>query len=359
MEKKYKGAVYTWLMTGCVMVLMMVVVGGITRLTESGLSMVRWEPIIGTLPPLTAEKWQQEFEAYQATPEFQVYNNHFSLDDFKKIYFWEYVHRLLGRILGLVFLFPAIYFWTKGAFDSRMKKQVVIIFLGGLFQGVLGWYMVKSGLVDQPHVSHYRLAAHLSTALALAAYIFWVSMEWKPFRPVSAPGVHKWSIGLLVVLGIQIVYGAFVAGLKAGKMYNTFPKMGRTWIPNEIGTTFDIHGWWAILENGLPIQLIHRYMAYLVVGIVLWIVWQIRSSHSGLRPAANLLLILVGMQFLLGVFTLLYAVPISLGVLHQLGAVLLLLGVVYLIKKTSPSMVQSKRNSAQEIETEKTKPVAV
>ncbi|EON74914.1 Heme A synthase, cytochrome oxidase biogenesis protein Cox15-CtaA [Lunatimonas lonarensis] len=331
----YRGAVYTWLITGCVMVLMMVVVGGITRLTQSGLSMVRWEPIIGTLPPLTEEKWQQEFEAYQATPEYKVYNNHFSLDDFKGIYFWEYVHRLLGRIVGLVFLIPAIFFWRKGAFDGRMKKQVVIIFFGGLFQGVLGWYMVKSGLVDRPHVSHFRLAAHLSTALALAAYIFWVSLEWKPFKQIHAPEIRKWSIGLLVVLGIQIVYGAFVAGLKAGKMYNTFPKMGRTWFPNEITTAFDIHGWMAVIENGIPIQLIHRYLAYLVVGMVVWVAWSIYKKHKGLQPAALLLVALVTVQFLLGVFTLLYAVPVSLGVLHQLGAVFLLLGVIYLIKKTS------------------------
>ncbi|WP_209331739.1 COX15/CtaA family protein [Lunatimonas salinarum] len=332
---KYRGAVYTWLMTGCVMVLMMVVVGGITRLTQSGLSMVRWEPIVGTLPPLTAEKWQQEFEAYQATPEFEVYNSHFSLADFKKIYFWEYVHRLLGRIVGLVFIFPALFFWLKGAFNARMKRQVIIIFFGGLFQGVLGWYMVMSGLVDQPHVSHFRLAAHLSTALTLAAYIFWVSLEWKPFKTVEAEGVRRLGVGLMVILGIQIVYGAFVAGLKAGKMYNTFPKMGKNWFPTELGAAFDIHGVLAVVDNGIPIQLIHRYLAYLVVIGVVWIWWKIRSAYPKLRFAGNLLLGLVTLQFLLGVFTLVYAVPVSLGVLHQLGAALLLLGLVYLIKKTS------------------------
>lgn len=332
----YRSAIYSWLLIGCVMVILMVIIGGITRLTQSGLSMVKWEPIVGAIPPLTEKKWQEEFDAYKATPEFEAYNSHFSLSDFKKIYFWEYLHRLIGRIVGLVFIFPALFFWIKGAFDSRMKKQVVIIFLGGLFQGVLGWYMVKSGLVDQPHVSHFRLAAHLSTALALAAYIFWVSLEWKAFRPVPDRKLHKLSVVALVLLSVQIIYGAFVAGLKAGKMYNTFPKMGRSWFPSELGAAFDIHGVAAIVESGTVIQLTHRYLAYLVVAVVLVIWWKIiRSAQYELGFAGALLLTLVGVQFLLGVFTLLYAVPITLGVLHQLGAVFLLLALIYLVKKTS------------------------
>lgn len=335
MDNRYQKAVYYWLMTGAILVLLMVVIGGITRLTESGLSMVKWEPIMGTIPPLNEADWQVEFDAYRASPEYQHYNSHFELEDFKKIYFWEYLHRLIGRFIGLVFLFPALFFWIKGAFSPKMKKKVVIIFLGGLFQGVLGWYMVKSGLVDKPHVSHYRLAAHLSTAFALVAYIYWVAMDWKQDRQFPHSKVRNWSIVLLIVLGIQIFYGAFVAGLKAGKMYNTFPKMGRDWIPSELSYAFDLHGIAAIVEGGGVVQLIHRYIAYLVFGIVLYMWVFVRKHHQALLESANWLLGLVSLQFLLGVFTLLLEVPISLGVLHQIVAALLLLAVVNILRKSN------------------------
>lgn len=335
MHNRYQKAVYNWLMAGAVMVLLMVVIGGITRLTQSGLSMVRWEPIIGTIPPLNEADWLSEFEAYKSSPEYQHYNSHFELDDFKKIYFWEYIHRLIGRLIGLVFLFPAIFFWIKGSFSASMKIKVIIIFFGGLFQGVLGWYMVKSGLVDKPHVSHYRLAAHLSTALALVAYIYWVAMDWKQQKQFFVPKVRNWSITILFVLGIQIVYGAFVAGLKAGKMYNTFPKMGREWIPSELSYAFDLHGFAAIFEGGGVVQLLHRYIAYLVLGMVLYTWWIVMKHHQVLLSSANWLLVLVSFQFLLGVFTLLWAVPVSLGVLHQLMAAFLLLAVVNILRKSS------------------------
>ncbi|SMD45997.1 cytochrome c oxidase assembly protein subunit 15 [Aquiflexum balticum DSM 16537] len=331
----YQNAVHTWLMAGVILVLLMVVIGGVTRLTQSGLSMVRWEPIIGAIPPTTAEQWQQEFVEYQASPEFKAYNSHFTLSDYKQIYFWEYLHRLIGRMVGLVFIFPAMFFWVKGVFDLRMKKQVMLIFLGGLFQGFLGWYMVKSGLVDMPHVSHYRLTAHLSTALALAAYIYWLSLEWKIFTRIEAPTIKKGTIALTVLLGIQIIYGGLVAGLKAGKMYNTFPKMGRTWFPSDLNTALDLHGVFSLFANGVVVQFIHRYLAYLVIGGVILLWWRIKKNASELRPLGDYLLIMVGIQFFLGVLTLIWAVPVSLGLLHQMGAVVLLLGLVKMVKKTA------------------------
>ncbi|WP_200862456.1 COX15/CtaA family protein [Indibacter alkaliphilus] len=332
---KYRSAVHSWLMTGVILVLLMVVIGGITRLTQSGLSMVRWEPITGAIPPLTAEQWQHEFEEYQGSPEFKAYNYHFTLNDFKQIYFWEYLHRLVGRVVGLVFLFPAIFFWIKDVFDVRMRKQVLLIFLGGLFQGVLGWYMVKSGLVDKPHVSHYRLAAHLSTALALAGYIYWVALEWKPLKKVPSKAINRATIVLLSLLSIQIVFGAFVAGLKAGKMFNTFPKMGLTWFPSDLNTAFELSGGFAIFENGIVVQFIHRYLAYLIVFGVIWLWWGIKKYAFKLLPLGNFLLVMVGVQFLLGVLTLIWAIPVSLGVLHQLGAVIVFLTLITLLKRTS------------------------
>lgn len=334
-SKKYTKSIYYWLMTGVALVVILVIIGGITRLTQSGLSMVRWEPIVGTIPPLNHEQWENEFAQYRSSPEFRVNNSHFTLQNFKQIYFWEYFHRLIGRLVGLVFLFPALFFWIQGVFDTRMKKQVILIFLGGLFQGVLGWYMVKSGLVDKPYVSHYRLAAHLSTALALAAYIYWVALEWKPIRKRATFSIRKAGIGLMLILGLQIIFGAFVAGLKAGKVFNTFPKMGRDWLPSDLGYAYKYHGIIVIFENGIVVQFVHRCLAYLVVAGVIWLWWKIKNNYPDFFNISNILLFLVCIQFLIGVLTLIWAVPISLGVIHQVGAVILLLGVVHLIKKAS------------------------
>ena len=335
-KNHYRKGIFIWLIIGCVMVTGMVVVGGITRLTQSGLSMVKWEPIKGAIPPLTEEAWQEEFRAYQSSPEYEVYNTHFGLSEFKQIYFWEYFHRLLGRIVGVVFLFPCIYFWVKGAFTPRLKKQVVIIFLGGLFQGVLGWYMVMSGLVDMPYVSHYRLAAHLITALALIAYIYWVALEVRGTRISQDKLMHRLSIGMLVLVGVQILYGAFVAGLKAGLMYSTFPKMGYQWIPEELGIGFQMYGLMAIFENHGVVQLIHRVLgvAVLVMVSIIWV--KARKSTASISLAGNILFALVIIQFLLGVLTLIYAVPITLGVFHQFGAVLVLFSIIYLMYITRP-----------------------
>ncbi len=313
----------------------MVVIGGITRLTQSGLSIVEWKPISGIIPPLSQDEWQETFQKYKESPEFLHLRRNFTLDNFKEIYFWEYLHRLLGRIIGIIFLLPFIYFWAKGYLNAKLKRKLLIILILGLFQGVLGWYMVKSGLVNVPHVSHYRLAAHLTTALGLAAYIFWVILDFIPHKKIKDGALFKWNIVFLILLILQICYGAFVAGLKAGKWYNTFPKMGHQWIPDSFTSEFEYYGNLAIFESPPVVQFIHRGFAYVifVLGIIIFL-----HAYRKLKSVPNLvslLLILIIIQFALGVFTLLYAVPVSLGVVHQVFATFLLLCSVALIKKTN------------------------
>ncbi|WP_143960906.1 COX15/CtaA family protein [Litoribacter populi] len=341
MHTSFQKSIYLWLISGALLVTMMVVVGGITRLTQSGLSMVKWEPITGAIPPLTEEAWQVEFEAYQQSPEFEFFNTHFELSDFKKIFFWEYFHRLLGRIVGLVFLVPCIYFWAKRAFSSKLKKQVIIIFLGGLFQGVLGWYMVKSGLVDKPYVSHYRLAAHLLTALALVGYIYWVAMEVKGVKKKPNALLNKLGWSMLVLMSVQILYGAFVAGLKAGLMYNTFPKMGQNWVPAELSYGVDMFGWGGLFESHGIVQLVHRILGMTVLILSFIILLNGVKSDGYLRKVSFYQGLAVFVQFGLGIWTLLAAVPIELGVLHQVGAVGVLLSVIYLVFVTKKQTEQS------------------
>jgi cytochrome c oxidase assembly protein subunit 15 len=326
--------IYIWLITGCVLVLTMVVVGGITRLTQSGLSMVKWEPIIGILPPLSEEAWVAEFDLYKQTPEYKVINKDFGLDDFKRIFFWEYVHRLLARVIGLVFLFPFIYFLIKGYFNKRLLSQTLIIFLGGAFQGFLGWYMVKSGLADKPHVSHYRLAAHLLTATTLAVYIYSVALEVKGVKRFGDSVYRKSLIGLMILVAFQFLYGAFVAGLKAGKIFTNFPKMGYQWFPAEFADVIAENGLWALIESHGIVQLIHRILGVSIFFFVLSLLIVLRKRVSPMYLWLKGLFGIVLLQVLLGIFTLIYAVPIWMGVLHQLIAVILILYLYNMIYKS-------------------------
>lgn len=302
----------------------MVVIGGITRLTQSGLSMVEWKPIMGIIPPISTEDWMREFDLYKSSPEFKFYNSQFTLSDFKSIFFWEYLHRLLGRIIGLVFIIPGFIFWVKGFFTPKMKRNVIIIFLGGILQGFLGWFMVKSGLVDNPHVSHYRLAAHLLTALALIVYIYWVALLYSKYdskRSVSLINV-KWFYVLIAFFSVQIMYGAFVAGLKAGKMYNSFPKMGEVWLPTELIAAFSKNPVLALVESPSVIQLMHRILGVLCL-ILTWLLF-IKIKDKA-QKEAFVFLSLVLLQVLIGIGTLLFVVPISFGVIHQTIAIFILI----------------------------------
>jgi heme a synthase len=327
-------SVIIWLLAGCVLIFAMVVVGGITRLTKSGLSIVEWNVISGTLPPLSERQWLEEFEKYKQFPEYQKLNYNFTLADYKSIFWWEYIHRLLGRVIGLVFIIPFAYFLVRKKFSKPLLKQVLILFGLGALQGFLGWFMVKSGLINKPHVSHYRLALHLITAFTAFAYSLWLAMNLifdKKEHYVAQPALKKLAYLFFGVLVLQIVYGAFVAGLKAGFVYNTFPKMGSSWIADGVTA---IQPFYKNFVEGLAgVQFVHRYLGFLVLGIPFYM-WM-KSKRFALLTrqifAIQALVFAVVIQFLLGVFTLLYQVPVSLGVIHQAGAMVLLAITIYII----------------------------
>ena len=323
----YKPIIY-WLLTGCFLIFIMVVIGGITRLTHSGLSMSDWRLISGTIPPLNDIEWQKAFELYKQFPEFQKINYDFTLSDFKSIFWWEYLHRLLGRLIGITFIIPFLIFWARKKISKELMPKLLIALAMGAFQGFLGWYMVKSGLVDKPQVSHYRLAAHLSTALLTFAYVFWLALgeiyKGKENEGEKQPLLSKLSKVYLGVLSIQIIYGAFVAGLKAGNLYNTFPKMGSKWIPESVTA---LEPWWSnFIEGHAGVQFTHRIIAFILVGLTASIAYLAskKDINQTQKTAVASLCLFVVIQFSLGVFTLIYKVPVSLGVLHQVGAFLLL-----------------------------------
>jgi cytochrome c oxidase assembly protein subunit 15 len=331
MENQQNKSVIIWLLTGCLLIFLMVVIGGITRLTHSGLSMVDWNPIMGFIPPLNDADWNVAFEKYKLYPEYQLVNTHFTIEEFKSIFFWEYLHRVIGRVIGLVFIIPFIYFLIRKRLSKKVIFQSLILLAMGGLQGFIGWWMVKSGLVKNPDVSHYRLATHLITAFLTFAYTFWVALsliyeqsENSYFRSLKV----LLSV-IFVVTVVQIIYGAFVAGLNAGFVMNTFPKMGDQWISDSVTAITPI--WVNFVEGIGGVQFIHRYLAYVVVGLILYFAITCRKYNLSTRQnlATKLMLYAVGVQFLLGVFTLLYAVPVWLGVVHQVGAFLLLSTIVY------------------------------
>jgi cytochrome c oxidase assembly protein subunit 15 len=316
-------AISNWLLLVALMVLAMVVVGGITRLTESGLSIVKWEPISGALPPLGDGAWQAEFAAYKSSPQYQLVNTGMSLADFKTIFFWEYVHRLLGRTIGLVFALPLAWFaWQRAIPKTYGWKLVAILALGGL-QGAIGWWMVASGLVDRPEVSHIRLAIHLLTALAIFSACLWVALDLRALardpraRPARMPTAGIWA---LCFLALQLMYGAYVAGLDAGFAYNSWPKMGDEWFPSE---TPMLAPWLRnLVDNPIVVQFIHRWLAWAVaalVALLAGIAWQ-----RGRRGHALALILAVALQISLGIATLLSGVAIPIAASHQGMAVLLL-----------------------------------
>ncbi len=316
-----------WLLTGFFLVYLMVVIGGITRLTGSGLSMADWKPILGAMPPMNEAEWMEKFELYKATPEFKIINNDFTLEDFKTIFWWEFIHRDLGRLIGLIFFIPFLIFWFKKKFDRPFLKKMIILFILGGFQGVLGWFMVASGLDQIPHVSHYRLAAHLVTALFVMMYILWVVLDLVYPKEKERPndGIRKLGVIMISMVGVQLIYGAFVAGLKAGFGNHTLSSVVA--MPYEFGS---------ILTNGFTVLFMHRYLAIAIFLFAIYIWYKSKGLQlTGRRiQAANFLLVSVVIQFLLGVLALLYSVPVELGVIHQAGAVLVLSSTLYLIHES-------------------------
>ena len=306
--------VAAWLILCAAMVFAMVVVGGVTRLTHSGLSMVEWRPLAGALPPLSQADWQELFLKYQQTPEFRMVNHAMDLDGFKTIFWWEYVHRLLGRTIGLVFLLPFAFFLVRRRLGKPLLWKLSGIFLLGALQGALGWYMVASGLVDDPRVSHFRLTAHLGVALAIFAAEMWVAFDL--LVPKKHPRKLLETILPLLVFAMALT-GGMVAGLRAGYAYNTFPLMNGALVPPE---TFLLEPWWRnFAYNMAAVQLAHRCGFWLLAVLVPLAWWRGRGT-----PAANLLLGLFVLQAALGISTLLLGVPLALAAAHQAGAVLLL-----------------------------------
>jgi len=326
MNKDNNKVIY-WLLTGCILIFIMVVVGGITRLTHSGLSISNYKLISGTIPPMNEVEWNAAFDLYKQYPEYQKLNNNFELKDFKDIYFWEWLHRVIGRFIGLVFLIPFLFFLIKKQLSkATIKKSIILLTLGG-FQGFLGWYMVKSGLVDNPDVSHYRLAAHLTTAFITFAYTFWVALDLmfpnKKEINKKLRNLIRLALGILI---LQIIYGAFVAGLDAGFIHNHWPMMNEGMFIHETVYIEQNPLYKNFIEGKSGVQFVHRILAYVVVLSILMIWYRTRKLEitQNQKKGTNLLLIMVGVQFLLGVLTLVLQVPVWLGVAHQVGAFLLL-----------------------------------
>lgn len=322
---KGKKAILIWLWTGMIMIVLMIAIGGITRLTHSGLSMVDWKPLMGAIPPTSESQWQNSFELYQQYPEYREKNFDMTLEEYKKIFFWEYLHRLWGRLMGIVFIIPFLVFWKKGYLHPPLFKRFIWILIGGGLVGGLGWFMVISGLKNKPEVSHYRLAIHLIAAFSLLIYIYWQSLLIKYNKHLENNSkILKWPMWLIALTILQIVYGAFVAGLKAGLIHNTFPLMGDSFIHEN---TFSLSPFWEnLVDHKDGVQFIHRMLAYLIFILVFVLGLKYRNlKGQEWFKSLNLAMVIVSIQFFLGVMTLLLRVPISIGVLHQFGAILLLL----------------------------------
>lgn len=319
-----------WLYIVAGLVFAMVIVGGATRLTDSGLSITEWKPILGAIPPLNDADWQDAFRKYQTIPEYHLVNKGMSLESFKYIYWWEWSHRFLGRFIGVAFFVPFVIFLATRRIEKQAIPRLLGLFVLGGLQGLLGWFMVKSGLVDRVDVSHYRLSAHLTLAVTIYTAILWTAVGFgKPSRRVFASrrGIEAFS---LIGLGLlQVAIGGFVAGLKAGLNYNTWPLMADKLIPPGLGM---MSPWWMnLFENPMTVQFIHRFVAYTLFGVTLAHALRYRSS------TANVLVASVVGQAILGICTLLWHVPISLALVHQGGALVMLAAAVVHLHRVASS----------------------
>jgi cytochrome c oxidase assembly protein subunit 15 len=325
-----------WLLSICLLVFLMVVLGGVTRLTGSGLSMVEWQPLTGFIPPTTDSDWQELFDRYRQFPEFLKVNQDMDLAGFKDIFWLEFLHRVLGRIIGIAFLVPFLYFMIRGMIPRNLAPKLVVMFILGGLQGLLGWYMVKSGLVNDPHVSQYRLTAHLMLAVAIFCFILWTALnliaEQKPYKEFM-PDMRKLpgkTVMLIIFVVITMVSGGFVAGLKAGLIYNTFPLMGDSLIAPGV---YSMQPWYlAMLDDAITVQFNHRVMAlttfFLIIGVYLY---QLRLNlPSRTTILFRLVIIAAVIQLALGISTLLLRVPVAIAASHQAGALVLLTTLVLL-----------------------------
>jgi len=330
-QNRYDRQVASWLLFCAAVILGMIVLGGVTRLTNSGLSMVEWKPLMGIVPPLSEQAWQETFDKYRLFPEYQKVNRGMSLEDFKSIFMFEYLHRVLGRLIGLLFFLPLVYFAVRGRIRQGLLPKLILLFFLGGCQGLLGWYMVKSGLVDNPRVSQYRLTAHLGLAVAIYAYMLWLAFDLLfRGRAVTGPGPFAGTSLLLVgLVYLMILSGGLVAGIRAGFAYSTWPLMGDTFIPR--GLYAGTPAWLDMFEDITTVQFNHRMFAYLlvvVIGVFATLVY--RSGVGGrARLAVNFLLATLVVQVVLGISTLLLHVPVALAAAHQCVAMLLLAAALF------------------------------
>ncbi len=321
-------AVRWWLISVAAMIAIMVLVGGATRLTESGLSIVEWKPVAGTLPPLNPEQWTEAFEAYKTIPQYRELNAGMNLSEFKTIFWWEWSHRLLGRVIGVVYLLPFLWFLWRGVVGAELRRRLWLIFGLGALQGAVGWWMVASGLSQRVEVSQYRLATHLVLALLIFAGIVWTLCRLGERTPLAAaPSRLKiTALALLALTFVQLYLGALVAGLRAGKIYNTWPDIDGAFIPSTARLFFDAPWWRNLFENTLMVQFEHRMIAYAL--LVMAVLHAIDAVHSRAgRLVVNGALRLVGVitvQATLGILTLLNQVPMDLALAHQAVAIAVL-----------------------------------
>lgn len=323
-----------WLLVCCATIFAMIILGGVTRLTGSGLSMVQWEPIMGVLPPLNQSEWEETFRLYQQYPEYKLKNFAMSLGEFKSIFWFEYGHRLLGRSIGIIFLLPFLFFLVKGRIDRSLTPKLITMFVLGGLQGLMGWYMVKSGLVDEPHVSQYRLTAHLALAVIIYTYMLWVALDLlypniNENIKSSNRKLAQLSLIITAIIFITVLSGGFVAGTRAGFAFNTFPLMDGRLIP--VGLFELSPAWRNFFENIVTVQFDHRLLAtllFLAIPTFWWIAGK-SQQESHITTGLHLLLAALALQLTLGITTLLLVVPVTLAAAHQAGAIILLTASIF------------------------------
>ena len=327
-------AIRTWLTVIALMIVAMVVVGGATRLTDSGLSITEWKPIHGVIPPLNEGEWQEEFSRYKQIPQYEIVNAGMTLAEFQTIFWWEWAHRLLGRLIGVVVLVPMIFFWATGRLEPQLRPRMVAIFLLGGLQGAVGWWMVASGLTERIDVSQYRLTIHLTLACLILAYVVWVARSIAPTWRPSTASLRFGASVVVALLLVQIALGGLVAGLNAGFVYNTWPLMDGRLVPADFLT---VSPWWLNFgENIATVQFTHRIGAYVVFAAALFHAWQARGSEQA--SGALILAGLVTLQAALGIATLTSGMILQLALLHQLGAVVVLWAAVTHLRAMSPPL---------------------
>jgi len=344
LQAKQDKQVASWLIFVASVIFFMIMLGGATRLTSSGLSMVDWKPIMGVIPPLTDTDWTETFERYKEFPEYQKKNAGMSLDSFKSIFYFEYFHRILGRLIGLFFLVPFLYFWSKGAIRRKMLPQMIALFILGGMQGLLGWYMVKSGLVNEPNVSQYRLTAHLISAVLLFSYLLWVAFGLLKKSAAELTNLtevdeaisnrfYRYAKALTGLIVFMIFSGGFVAGTKAGYAYNTFPLMAGKMIPDGLYTMQPF--WLNWFENITTIQFNHRLIAYSLFFVVPLFAFNLIKNNVSSRctTAAKFFIGILFIQIALGISTLVFHMPVAIAVSHQGGAIILLTIAIFITRE--------------------------